>query len=120
MHNSRYLLSLLVLSAVIALSLPLSSQTRLQIDANEADGHFSIGTAGARVLQAGAAVEVNGAWLRSSDYPKHTVEKGTSAGELGQAEEWTLTYTGRADVPDLQIRLRAYQDKPFGDVQVVV
>ena len=120
MHNSRYLLSLLVLSAVIALSPPLSSQTRLQIEANEADGHFSIGTAGARVLQAGAAVEVNGAWLRSSDYPKHTVEKGTSAGELGQAEEWTLTYTGRADVPDLQIRLRAYQDKPFGDVQVVV
>jgi alpha-galactosidase len=120
MHNSRYSFSLLSLPAVIALSLPLSGQTRLQIEANQADGHFSIGTGGAAILQAGAAVEVNGAWLKSSDYPKHTVEKGTSAGELGQTEEWTLIYTGRTDAPDLQIRLRAYQDKPFGDVQVVV
>lgn len=123
MYGSRGSLSYLFLSAAAMLALPLYGQTgRLQIKANEADGRYAVGIAGMStpILQAGAAVQVRGAWLRSSDYPQHTVSKGAATGELGAAEEWTLTYTGRKDAPDLQVLLRSYQNKPFGDLQVIV
>ncbi|MBT9332410.1 PKD domain-containing protein [Paracidobacterium acidisoli] len=122
MHGLRTSLTSFILSAA-ALTLPLNGQTgHLQIKANQADGRYSISAEEIAhpILEAGAAAEVNGAWLKASDYPKHTLAKSTSTGELGPAEEWTLTYTGKSDAPDLQIRLRSYQNQPFGDVQVSV
>ena len=122
MPGSRPSLKYLLLSTTL-LSIPLFAQTgRLQIAANQANGQFSVSIDGSStpILQAGAAIEVNGTWLKASDYPRHTVSKSTSSGELGQADEWTLTYTGRSDAPDLEIHLRGYLDKPFGDAQVIV
>ena len=123
MYGSPTSLSHLLFYSATALALPLYGHAdRLQISASQADGSYSIGTAGSSTpaLIAGAAVEVNGRWRRSSDYPRHTISKGTATGELGPAEEWTLTYTGLTDAPDLQVKLRAYRDKPFGDVQVLI
>ena len=117
----------IVLSTITFLTLPLHAldQTpaaRLLITAREADGRYSIAVAGSPVpvLQAGAAVKINGEWLRAADYPKHTVSKSTSTGELGSAEDWTIIYSGLKRAPDLSVNLRAYQNQPFGDTQVTV
>ncbi len=123
MSSSHFSLKYLLLSTTILLSFPLFGQAgRLQIAANQANGQFSVSIDGSStpILQAGAAIKVNGTWLRASDYPEHTVAKSTSSGELGQADEWTLTYTGRSNAPDLEIHLRVYVDMPFGDAQVIV
>jgi alpha-galactosidase len=117
----------LVLSTITFLTLSLHAldqtpATRLLITAHEGDGRYSITVAGSPVpvLQAGAAVKINGTWLRASDYPKHTVSKGISTGELGPAEDWTITYSGLKRAPDLLVNLRAYQSQPFGELQVTV
>ena len=117
----------LVFSTITFLTLPLHAlgqtpATRLLITAHEGDGRYSIAVAGSPVpvLQAGAAVKINGTWLRAADYPKHTVSKSISTGELGPAEDWTIIYSGLKRVPDLLVNLRAYQNQPFGELQVTV
>ena len=119
-----------LLHAALSLSLPLtmhaqvtaSSSDGLHILASEASGQYSVSAPGDAkpVLVAGAAVKMNGAWLRAADYPRHTVARQDASGELGAAEEWTITYTGSKDAPDLAIHLRAYRSSPFGDVQVTI
>ena len=86
------------------------------------DGRYSIGLAGASdfALTTGVAAEVDGHWLRSTDYPKHAVQQSESQGELGAASEWTVTASGLAGAPTLVYHLRAYHDVPFADVQVTV
>lgn len=126
MHFSRGLLPSIALP--FAFSLLMQAQVssadsgRLLIKANEDNGLYSISVMGVSeaIVQAGAAVKVNGTWLKASDYPRHTVSHQTSSGELGPAEDWTITYTGHKDAPDLLIHLRSYQNSPFGDVQVTV
>jgi alpha-galactosidase len=123
MRDSPIPFRTVLFSAATALSLPLYSQTgRLQIQANQIDGTYSISAAGMTkpVVSAGAAVEVNGTWVRAIDYPQHAVVKGSSIGELGATDDWTISYTGKTGAPDLEIRLRAYRDRPFGDAQVIV
>jgi alpha-galactosidase len=94
---------------------------RLLITARE-DGRYSIAVAGnpVPVLQAGAAVKINGAWLRVVDYPKHRISKNASTGGLGRTEDWTIIYSGLKHAPDLSINLRAYQNQPFGELQVTI
>ncbi len=112
----------------VSAALPLYGQVssgpgaRLLIKANGADGHYSVSIPGVPqpVLQASSAVKVNGRWLKASDYPRHTVSRQTAVGKLGPAEDWVITYTGRKDAPDLLVSLRAYQNQPFGEVQVSV
>jgi hypothetical protein len=72
------------------------------------------------VLQAGAAVKINGAWLRVADYPKHRISKNASAGGLESAEDWTILYRGLKYAPDLSVNLRAYRNQPFGELQVTI
>jgi hypothetical protein len=94
----------------------------LDIQINPADGAYEIGAAGAHafVLQAGVAAQVNGKWLRSGDYPKHSTKESTVPDDMGTAHEWAVTFSGLAGKPDLLYRLRAYPDKPFADIQVLV
>lgn len=122
MPRSRCLLPCILLLAT-ALALPLYAQTgQLQIQTNETDGRYTIGVSGdpEPVLQAGAAVKINGTWLKASDYPRHTTAEQFASGKLGPAADWTLTYTGRNDLPDLVVSLRAYREKPFGEIQVTI
>ena len=116
----------IVISTITFLPLQLHAldQTpggRLLITARE-DGRYSIAVVGnpVPVLQAGAAVKINGAWLRVADYPKHRISKNASAGGLGPAEDWTIIYSGLKSAPDLSINLRAYQNQPFGELQVTI
>ena len=44
----------------------------------------------------------------------------TVSDDLGTAHEWAVTFSGLTGQPDLVYRLRAYPDKPFADIQVIV
>ncbi len=125
MHFTRTLTSTAFV-ACSALSfygqVPSGSTAKLLIKANEADGHYSVSIPGASrpVLQAGSAIKIDGVWLKASDYPRHTVSRQTASGDLGPADDTTITYSGRKDAPDVLVSLRAYQNQPFGELQVTV
>jgi hypothetical protein len=81
-----------------------------------------LGVAGATasVLHAGVAAQFNGQLVQSKDYPKHETTESSVSDDMGNAHEWTVTFSGLAGQPDLLYRLRAYPDKPFADIQVFV
>jgi len=111
---------LFILGAAIASA--LDQPQGMQILVDPSDGSYSIADSGTRlsILKAGVDLELGGRWLHSGDYPKRTILKSTTQDDLGTANEWTVTFFGLADQPDFLYRLRAYPDKPFGDIQVIV
>jgi alpha-galactosidase len=113
---------MLVVCAVAAVGQKGVPGGGLQVGLNPADGKYTIATPGARsyVLRAGVAAEVDGRWLRAADYPKHTVEHSQGKGELGDATDWQMTYSGLSGQPDLVCHVRAYSNESFGDIQVTV
>lgn len=86
------------------------------------NGNYSIGRAGSRAfaLTAGVAAEVDGRWLRSEQYPKHSASQSAVTGHLGAATEWQVSCSGLAGAPNLNYRLRAYSAAPFADIEVTV
>lgn len=88
----------------------------------DANGNYSIGLTGEThpVLTSGIAAETGGAWVRSADYPRHTVETATVQGILGSARQWMVTFSGLAGKPDLIYQLRAYDQQPFADLKIVL
>jgi alpha-galactosidase len=69
-------------------------------------------------LEASSAIKVAGLWLKASDYPGHTVSRQATSGDFGPSEDVIITYTGRKDAPELVVSLRAFQNQPFGELQV--
>src|SRR5665213_4010783 len=113
---------ILVLSCHIGILAAQDHKQALQVKVSPADGNYSIGAPGldSPILRAGVAAQLDGQWLKSSSYPKHTIIKSTVPDDLGTANEWTVTFSGLAGEPDLIYHLRAYPDKPVGDIQVIV
>jgi alpha-galactosidase len=115
---------LLAGSGVVAGAAPQSSgeEHALQVKVNPTDGKYSIAMPGssAVALRAGAGAEVDGRWLHAADFPRHAVEHSQVEGDLGQATDWQVTYSGISGQPDLIYHLRAYSGEPFGDIQVTV
>ncbi|MBW4025976.1 MAG: PKD domain-containing protein [Acidobacteria bacterium] len=110
------------IAAAFAGALSLHAQNRALHVSVAADGKYSIGLpqSTASALTAGVAAQVDGQWLHSADYPRHTIKQSTTHGYLGQAEEWQVTWAGLSGQPDLICSLRAYANEPFADVQVTV
>ncbi len=107
------------------LSLPAMAQGQskaLQVRTDPADGSYRISAPGSGrpALHAGVAAELDGRWLQSKEYPKHSVANSKVSDDLGEANQWTVTFSGLSGQPDLVYRLRAYPDKAFADVQVFV
>lgn len=105
-----------------AVSLAQTATRGLHVQIDSADGSYSIGAPGSNrpVLHADVAVQLNGRWLQSENYPKHTVAEAKVSDDLGTAEERTVTFSGLPQQPDLIYRIRAYPDQPFADIQVFV
>ncbi|MGB6932354.1 MAG: alpha-galactosidase, partial [Acidobacteriaceae bacterium] len=111
--------------AVSCFLAPTNAQAQNQallVQIDPADGTYEIGAAGANAFgfHAGIAAQVNGQWLQSKNYPKHATVESTVPDDLGTAHEWAVTFSGLTSQPDLVYRLRAYPDKPFADIQVMV
>ena len=70
------------------------------------------------VLVSSVGVEVNGDWLRSSDYPHHEVTESSFEDALGRGRALQVTFSGLANKPDLVCTLRLYHDEPYGDITV--
>ncbi len=84
-------------------------------------GGYAIGTGRelSPVLIASPAVRVDGRWLHAADFSKCAVVKSEVTGALGKADEWTITYSGLKDAPELVYEVRIYRDVPFGEMQAV-
>ena len=94
----------------------------LQVKVDPADGSYALGApdAGSPVLKAAIAIQFGDHWLRSKDYPRHTITTSRVADDLGDADQWTVTFSGLAGSPDIAYQLRAYPDLPFADIQAFV
>src|SRR6185437_11642195 len=97
-----------------------SSNSELNVKVNSADGSYALGTTEGVVLNAGVAAKVDGRWLQSNDYPHHAQKSSQVNDDLGQAEDWTVTFSGLSGEPDLVYSLRHYSDKPYADIQAWV
>ena len=70
-------------------------------------------------LTAGIAAKVNGHWLHSGDYPRHSVS--SSLGAAGADDrELTITNSGLPGKPDLICVLRLYARPAHAEIQVEV
>ena len=72
------------------------------------------------VLHSDVEATVDGAVLRSTDYPNHEGNQADFRDEFGSGTELTETNTGLIGKPDLILQLRFYKDQSWGDVQVKV
>ena len=114
-----------LLLGALSLALSVSAQSGgqpLQVNVESADGSYTIGTPGSShaTLHAGIAVQLDGRWVQSSQYPRHVVKTAPVSDDLESAKEWVVAFSGLNGEPDLTYHLRAYPDKPFADIQVVV
>jgi len=121
-HIHLLLAIFLIAGSVLLLAKQSSAQETLQVTVSEADGRYTIAMPGSLsyALRAGVGVEVDGRWLRASDYPHHQAEHSQTRGYLGEATDWQVTYSGLSGEPDLIYHLRAYSSQLFGDIQVTV
>src|SRR5215469_2955971 len=66
------------------------------------------------------AAEIDGRWVRTTDYPHCDVGRSPSQGYLGQATQWHVTCSGLAGQPNLTYWLRVYARQPFADLRAAV
>jgi alpha-galactosidase len=98
----------------------LFAQASLKASVDQKSGAYSITAAAIHgpVLSASPAILVDGKWIAGRDYPQHRVQHATVDGPLGDATEQTVSYSGLAGAPDLIFRIRTYNGKPFGEIQL--
>jgi hypothetical protein len=92
------------------------------VSVNTADGAYSIFDPDSKkpILRSRVAAEVNHRWLRSTDYPKHTLARQSITDELGPATELTVSNSGLAPHPDLIYSLKLRADPPSATITVTV
>lgn len=105
---------------MLVTAVPASATNKsLQFAVSSNTGSYTIRTHGRLppVLTANFAVRVDGKWLRAADFPKHAASRAEVTGILGKAAEWTITYSGLENAPELVCKVRIYQNTPFGELQ---
>ncbi|HEV2272097.1 MAG TPA: alpha-galactosidase [Steroidobacteraceae bacterium] len=87
-----------------------------------ARGVYSIGEpAGTHpTIVSAVAAEVDGRWVRTTDYPHCVVRSSQTRGYLGQATQWQVACSGLQGQPNLTYRLRVYATRPFADLRASV
>jgi hypothetical protein len=101
---------------------PLIRNKQLTVVVRTQDGAYEILSHELQqpVLVASVGVEMNGGWLRSTDYPHHETAETSFEDALGRGRALRVTFSGLANKPDLVCTLRLYDDEPYGDVAVLV
>lgn len=120
--------SALVTLAALATSTSLSAQTGVAQIENSGLLIRANATAGQYILQertgpaqftAGIAAKIDGRWVHSTDYPKHSVQSSPDA-TAADHSELTITNTGLAGKPDLICSLHLFSNPPRAEIQVEV
>lgn len=87
-----------------------------------ADGSYEIRMEGSNraVIRAAVAAEINGVWVKSSDFPHHEVSQSQFSDALGSGRQIQVTFNGLPGQPVLHYVIRLYDDHPYGELQVDV
>ncbi|MGH8316477.1 MAG: alpha-galactosidase [Steroidobacteraceae bacterium] len=117
--------SLAALCSGLLLSMPAlqacAQAAPLRVTVN-ARGVYSIGESNATqpTIISAVAAQIDGRWVRTTDYPRCEVDRSQTQGYLGQATEWQVTCSGLRGQPNLLYRLRVYASRPFADLSAAV
>ena len=95
------------------------SPLRIAVDGRGAYSVSEPGEASPTIVSAVAA-EVDGRWIRTTDYPHCEVQRSQTRGYLGQAAQWQVTCSGSRGQPNLTYWLRVYATQPFADLRAAV
>ncbi len=92
----------------------------LSVDPN--DGSYTIFDPGSAksILHSGVAAEIDGRWLRSGEYPRHSVTREDTSDELGPVMQFRVVNTGIAGKPDLIYTLKLHANPEFAQITVRV
>ena len=87
-----------------------------------AQGVYSVSEPAATqpTIVAAVAAEIDGSWVRTTDYPHCEAGRSQTQGYLGAADQWQVTCSGLRGRPDLVYWLRAYRSEPFADLRAAV
>ncbi len=97
------------------------SSRALIIAVQPSEGTYSVAMPAAEarpIVTARAAARIDGAWVRSGDYPQHRVAETPFQDVLGSGKQIRVTCSGLNDRPDLAYSLQIYDERPYGAVQV--
>src|SRR5271166_6281461 len=113
------------ISALTPGAMPCSAQQltnrALSVTVNRQDGSYQFGPIGSQsVLQASTGALINHQWLRSTDYPSHSVSESPFSDALGFGQQLTVTCSGLRGSPDLIYVVQLYTENPYGAIQVRV
>jgi alpha-galactosidase len=99
------------------------ANSSLVVTVQAKDGSFQLATPTAKnrpVLSAVPGAEIDGKWLRSSDFPQHRGAASPFYDSLGAGRQISVTCTGLQGKPDLIYTVQLYDQRPYATVQVEV
>ena len=110
-----------LIGSLLALGMGCAQASPLSVTVNPR-GVYSISVAGEAhpTIVSAVAAEVDGRWVRTTDYPRCEAESSQTRGYLGQATQWQVTCSGLQGQPNLTYRLRVYAARPFADLRATV
>lgn len=85
------------------------STPKLAVKINEQDGSYEILNQNSSIVHAQVAAKINDHWVRSSDYPKHIIQKTV-------ADKTIITHTGLKNQPDLECTLQTNSADNSGNI----
>lgn len=124
----RILFSGIAVCAVLALGRPARCadvslhNSRQTMVLHQSDGSWELEDSGLRqaVLRSQVGAQVDGRWIRCSDYPGHRLEQSSFRDALGAGSEATMRCTGLANQPSLSYTIRLYEGLPEGSITAAV
>lgn len=89
---------------------------------NPANGSYTIFDPASRkpIFRAAVGAEIDHRWIKSSDYPHHSIQRATAADDLGSRDSITITNEGLAGQPDLICTLHLHSAPDFVTVSVTL
>ena len=94
----------------------------LWISVSGSDGSFTIAVKDLAepILHAGIAAKIDGHWITSSSYPRHSLRQYSGSSFRGATTDWEVVFSGLPGAPELIYHLCSYVDSPFGEVEAIV
>ena len=89
---------------------------------HSSDGSWELEDSGlhAPVIRSQVGAEINGRWVRCSDYPNHRQHESTFDDALGAGTQAAMDCTGLPNQPSLTYTVRLYESLPEGSIAVAV
>jgi alpha-galactosidase len=94
---------------------------KISLSVNAKEGTFQLAMRGGQpVFTSRIAAQVNHVWLRSSDYPRHTVSESRFTDDLGSGRTITVTNSGLDGKAELICEIQLYDQAQYAALQVTL